>query len=903
MIEAHGGEYIEPKPTVDHYGLGAMKAVHDKRAVISYDAGGGVPMAYPGNDRVPWGLWPGVGSGLGSYNPNVPGHIPGVQVGKGLGGSQSPFWGKVPTGKNPYPWRDKRRGVEGFEDGGLVWDPNTGQFVQQGAAVSHGAAPNQGPGTGILDLAENLPSGLSRLTATVAPGGDAAVSPFGATGTPPGPGTSPSGGGSFFDSFLSGLGIPGLGGDDSKEDTGPGWGDNGAPMGLGGGDAGPNGEAPFDIRTFGIGPGPAGSGPNDWMQFAGKEIGKFGSSLVTTFFGGLLGSLGISGLSQNITAASPLLNHFFGQQDDSKVQAAGAGDTDAAVTDLLGTEANMADNPAYPGLPTLPNVFDPSTGSAQGGRLQGLQPATAIGEAAIRKNFPWATNIGGVRADSKPWHPNGLALDVMTDPGHGNNDPPSPQGLAKGNALYAWLKQNQAALGIDYLLWGPITGDADHYNHVHVNFAASGPQGGYGGGLGPTLTSPNGAAPNNPPWIPGPVINPKMPQTPPSKKPKGDPKKLFGPSFAGGGIVPLANPNWEMHDPRYPGVQGQYKDSVEAIWGDNEMPIGTFPWQGREGIAPRPPGDPEMPDIGGPVPGFTAPALPPGNPNELIPGPGLGSSLSVWDWVRMQPIKPPPGRKGATMDRGGIIGPGTTMVHNYTGHDELVVPSFLPGGYNTAVMPYKPRPPRPPDAILKRPAPPPTAAPKPQVPAIIAPAPPVVTAPHQGSGAPPGPETPPAPQGPGGSPINLGPVRPATGVGPAEAGDHVHPALAKGITSGFAAAGNIAGAAASMGLGGAGGALGGFVSGLFGQAGKIAKGVANVASSFLVGNITGGTTENPYGVTQRGNVPSGGTRVVDASNNQYGDVYTNNLEEYFRTVDRRNAQKAQSGLGRWGDQV
>jgi len=94
--------------------------------------------------------------------------------------------------------------------------------------------------------------------------------------------------------------------------------------------------------------------------------------------------------------------------------------------------------------------------------------------------------------------------------------------------------------------------------------------------------------------------------------------------------------------------------------------------------------------------------------------------------------------------------------------------------------------------------------------------------------------------------------------------------------------------------------LGGFVSGLFQQGGKIATNIANVASSFLVGNITGGTTENAYGVTQQASNPTGGTRVVDASNNQYGDVYTNNLDEYFARQQRRDNQRAQSGLGRWG---
>jgi len=97
-----------------------------------------------------------------------------------------------------------------------------------------------------------------------------------------------------------------------------------------------------------------------------------------------------------------------------------------------------------------------------------------------------------------------------------------------------------------------------------------------------------------------------------------------------------------------------------------------------------------------------------------------------------------------------------------------------------------------------------------------------------------------------------------------------------------------------------GGGAGGFIQGLFGQAGKIATGIANVGASFLVGNITGGTTENAYGVTQRGSSPSGGTNVVNASKNQYGDIYTNNLDEYFSMMRRREDQEAQATLGHWG---
>ena len=168
--------------------------------------------------------------------------------------------------------------------------------------------------------------------------------------------------------------------------------------------------------------------------------------------------------------------------------------------------------------------------------------------------------------------------------------------------------------------------------------------------------------------------------------------------------------------------------------------------------------------------------------------------------------------------------------------------------------------------------------------------------------------------------IGPAPIQPP----PVEGEKHVHPALSKGIRSGAAALGNAAATAMQIGaalLGAAGGggaaasfggslgasagaaALGGlssYVAGLFQQGGKIVENIANVGSSFLVGNITGGTTANAYGVTQRANNPSGGTRMIDASNNQYGDIYTQDIGEYFKLVNRRDAQRAQAALGPWG---
>lgn len=788
MAELHGGEYVEPKHVVDHYGMGAMQAIHEKR----------VPKQF-----------------LGSFD------------------------GGGPTN--------------------MVWDPNTGQFVPIGSPMSHLQNPTAGS-PGIID---SLATGAAGIGSAF---GNAATAMPGATGVGPLPGPLPGApaiqggfGGGFGNSFLGGLGIPGLGGQQSAQ-TGPGWGPGGPPIGLGGGPLGPNGEAPFDMRKFGIGPGPLGSGPNDWMKFTGETLGKFGSSFITTLAGGLLDSVGLSGVSSYIQDAGKIAGNFFPDPSKSGVQDPSAGMTNDQVNALLGVYGGIPGNPAYPGYGMMPGAFDPATGTALpgGGGNGGLQINTLRGKAAIQSRFPWATNIGGVRADNLKWHPQGLALDVMTDPGHGNNDPASPEGLAKGNALYAWLTANKQALGIDYLLWQ----EKDHYNHIHVNFAASG----YPAGGGPAdVGTPTGLTP-------APNVRPgAWGSAPAGAAPPG------GPPISAGQEKYMRD-RWNNASPE------QRKYLLDAgLYSPDGTPTPSRP-------APKP------------APRPTKPASPWAPPKK--PAGGIGVQYG-----------PPTMELGR--DTGGFLPVGTSIVHNYTGKPEVVlngsqaqyVGSFLPGGAipTGAIIP-PPKPWKPPPAQITpmkpiTPTPRPTPPPKPTVPPVIPQAPPIAT-----------PPTPAAPAEPG---ISQGPAlspyapsdRPATGVGPGESGDHVHPALRKGITSGFATAGNLAATAISLGSaaatggigGGGGGGLGGMVSGLFQQAGKIANNVANVASSFLVGNITGGTTANPYGVTQRGSVPTGGTKVIDASSNQYGDVYTNDLDSYFTRVDRRNAQQAQSNLGRWGN--
>lgn len=744
MAELHGGEFVEPKHVVDHYGLDAMEAIRQKK----------VPKQF-----------------LGSY-----------------------------------------------DEGGLVYDPTTGQYVPAGTSVSHGVNPANQGNPGIIGTLTSGAAGIASAFAQEAVSAAPAAPGMG-TGPLPGPAIPPADGATpshspFANAFLSAVGIPGLT-NQAANDQGAGWPSGSAPLGLGGGPPGPNGEAPFDIRKYGIGPGPMGSGPNDWMAFTGKTLGKFGSSFISTLASGLLDSAGISGVSKNLTQFSPILNHILNPDD---VQGPGAGQTNADVNSLLATASSMPGNPAYPGAPGLPGVFNPGTGTAlnpKGAGNGGLQINTLKGKAAIQAAFPWATNIGGVRADKLKWHPEGLALDVMIPGEKGLNDPTTPHGLALGNQLYAWLNDHKSELGIDYLMWQV----PDHHNHIHVNFASSGYPDGGQSSVAPQIAGP--ATPGAKPWFPG---------------------------------------------------------------GGRSAPAGT--------------------NVGG------------------------GQSAPAATNVRTSPFDPSP-IPVLTRDNGGWLPTGVSLVRNFTGKPELVtphsqIPSFQAGGYNFPQGAVPLPPPRPPDIIKMTPPPklPPVAQPKPLTP--------IVPSPPSGGGnfdpVSPGavaPGSPPPPQQqqiPGAVYPPLGPQtvptapsdRPIPKVG--DNGDHVHPALRKGITSGFATAGslasmaiNAAAAAGTFGAAGAaggagGGGIGSMVQGLFTQAGKIANNVANVASSFLVGNITGGTTANPYGVTQRGSVPTGGNKMVDASNNQYGDIYTQDLDSYFARVDRRDAQRAQSTLGRWGNE-
>lgn len=101
---------------------------------------------------------------------------------------------------------------------------------------------------------------------------------------------------------------------------------------------------------------------------------------------------------------------------------------------------------------------------------RGLQVATILASRAISAAFPEIHNIGGVRADALPWHPNGLALDVMIP------DPSSAAGIALGNEILAFAMKNAERFALQDVIWrgtyytpsGPHGSGNGHYDHVHI---------------------------------------------------------------------------------------------------------------------------------------------------------------------------------------------------------------------------------------------------------------------------------------------------------------------------------------------------------------------------------------------------------------------------------------------------
>ncbi len=107
----------------------------------------------------------------------------------------------------------------------------------------------------------------------------------------------------------------------------------------------------------------------------------------------------------------------------------------------------------------------------------GLQIHTIWAARAISTMFLEIETIGGVRQDPLPWHPNGLAIDVMIP----NHD--SPEGIELGNQIAGYVLANAKRWGVLHVIWrqglypgiGAPSWTADygnptsnHFDHIHV---------------------------------------------------------------------------------------------------------------------------------------------------------------------------------------------------------------------------------------------------------------------------------------------------------------------------------------------------------------------------------------------------------------------------------------------------
>ncbi|BBW99593.1 glycoside hydrolase [Mycolicibacterium moriokaense] len=100
----------------------------------------------------------------------------------------------------------------------------------------------------------------------------------------------------------------------------------------------------------------------------------------------------------------------------------------------------------------------------------GLQPNTVLAARAVSQRFPQIAEIGGVRPDSKPWHPSGLAIDIMIP------NAESPEGIALGNQIMEFALANAGRFGLQDVIWrgtyytpsGPAGSGYGHYDHVHI---------------------------------------------------------------------------------------------------------------------------------------------------------------------------------------------------------------------------------------------------------------------------------------------------------------------------------------------------------------------------------------------------------------------------------------------------
>jgi hypothetical protein len=108
---------------------------------------------------------------------------------------------------------------------------------------------------------------------------------------------------------------------------------------------------------------------------------------------------------------------------------------------------------------------------------RGMQVKTILVARGVSAMFPQIRSMIGVRSDSKPWHPSGLAVDIMIP------NPGSPEGIALGDAILAYAMTNAGRFGVQDVIWrgtyftpgGGASGSGyGHFDHVHITTTGGG---------------------------------------------------------------------------------------------------------------------------------------------------------------------------------------------------------------------------------------------------------------------------------------------------------------------------------------------------------------------------------------------------------------------------------------------
>lgn len=204
------------------------------------------------------------------------------------------------------------------------------------------------------------------------------------------------------------------------------------------------------------------TGTMDPGTYMGQWAGNLGVALGETLLNGVAGFFGFNIDNTYFQAFKSAVGFYSGKLGGSNqnVDADTAGLTDdelAAYGDL--TSGGSGD---------LPGLGDPGKLPAGKAPEAGLQPNAIKANRAITAAFPEIQTIGGVREDALKWHPGGLALDIMipSEGKTGLNGQTTPEGLAEGNKIWAWMQQHADELGID--MSASLWQQPDHHNHIHL---------------------------------------------------------------------------------------------------------------------------------------------------------------------------------------------------------------------------------------------------------------------------------------------------------------------------------------------------------------------------------------------------------------------------------------------------